>query len=91
MKEIIFDIWFWIIHCLMYSVRGMTRASIILLVTIFIASMMPKDIAIFTQHISLESYHFAVYAIGMVLALEVLVTTWIRDYKRDYIPRWLLS
>ena len=75
----------------MYSVRGVTRASIILLATIFIASMMPKDIAIFTQHISLESYHFAVYAIGMVLALEVLVTTWIRDYKRDYIPRWLLS
>ena len=75
----------------MYSIRGMTRASIILLTTIFIASMMPKDIAIFTQRISLESYHFGVYAIGMVLALEVLVTTWVRDYKRDYIPRWLLN
>ncbi|WP_286707791.1 hypothetical protein [Psychrobacter sp. UBA2514] len=91
MKEFILGVWYSIIHCSMYSVRGVTRASIILLATIFIASMMPKDIAIFTQHISLESYHFAVYAIGMVLALEVLVTTWIRDYKRDYIPRWLLS
>lgn len=91
MKDFILDMWYSVLHCLIYSLRGITRASVILLVTILVSSMMPKEIAFLSQPISLELYHSALYAIGVMYALQILITTWIKDYRREYLPRWLLS
>ena len=79
-------------HLLMYSVRGMTLASVILLLTIIVDSIMPKEVAFLNNYyISLEPYHLALYAIGGIYAVQIFIVTWIKDYKREYLPHWLLG
>ena len=92
MKDFFLDIWCAIQHSLMYSFRGAAAASVILLVTVFIDYMMPREVAFLNNYyISLEPYHLALYAIGGIYALRIFIVTWIKDYKREYLPRWLLG
>ncbi len=91
MKDFFLDMWFAIQHSLVYSFRGAAAASVILLVTVFIDYMMPREIAFLSNYISLESYHLALYAIGGIYAIQIFITTWIKDYRREYLPRWLLG
>lgn len=91
MKDFFIDMWCAIKYSLIYSFRGAIGASVILLFTVFIDSMMPREIAFLSHNISLEQYHLALYAIGGIYALQTFVTTWIKDYRGEYLPRWLLD
>lgn len=89
MKDFILNIWYDAQYILMYSVRGMLWAVVVALMTVLVSAFMPKEIIIFSNSISLMPYHLALYAIGTIYALQILVTFWVKDYKRNYIPRWL--
>ena len=91
MKDFFLDIWCAIKHSLIFSFRGAIWASVILLFTVFIDSMMPREIAFFSNYISLEPYRSALYAIGGIYAMQTFITTWVKDYRREYLPRWLLG
>lgn len=92
MKDFFLNLWYEVQYLLMYSVRGMVWASVILLFTVFVDSMMPREIAFLNgYYISLEPYRWAVYAIGGIYALQIFIVTWIKDYRREYLPRWLLG
>lgn len=91
MREFFSNMWCAVQYSLIYSFRGAIGASIILLFTVFIDSMMPREIAFINHYISLEPYHLALYAVGGIYALQTFITTWIKDYKREYLPHWLLD
>lgn len=92
MKDFFLNLWYEVQYLLMYSVRGMVWASVILLFTVLVDSMMPREIAFLNDYyISLEQYHLALYAIGGIYALQIFIVTWIKDYRREYLPRWLLG
>lgn len=91
MKDFFLNLWYEVQNLLMYSVRGGFWALIILLLTVYIDSVIPTEAAIFNQYISLKPYHLALYAIGGIYALQTYLTIWIKDYKREYLPRWLLN
>lgn len=91
MKGFIFNTFDSIVYCLMFSGRALLVATIMLITTLMITYFTPNEIEFLTQSISFMPFHMAIYTIGGIYAVKTFVTIWIKDYKNEYIPRWMLD
>lgn len=91
MRNFIFNTFDSIVYCLMFSSRALLVATGMLMVTVTLAYFTPTKIEFLTQSISFMPFHMAIYMIGGIYAIKTLITIWVKDYRNEYIPHWMLD
>lgn len=85
------DIWYSMLNMLMYSIRGALFASVALLITFIIALNIPTSFNMNGMNLEIPYLRFGLMGYGLLQALGLWLTLWIKDYKRDYLPRWIIE
>ncbi len=91
MKNFIFNMLDSIIYYCMFAGRALLVATIMLIITFSATYFIPTEIEFLTQPISFMPFHMAIYMIGSIYTIQTFITVWIKDYKNEYIPRWMLD
>lgn len=91
MRNFIFNILDSIIYYCMFAGRALLVATTMLIVTLSATYFIPTEIEFLTQSISFMPFHRAVYIVGGIYTIQMFITIWIKDYKNEYIPRWMLD
>lgn len=91
MKGFILNMFHSIVYYLMFAGRASLLATSVLMLTLIFVYFTPNEVEFLTQSISFMPFHMAIYMIGGICSVQVFITLWVKDYKNEYIPRWMLG
>ena len=91
MKNFIFNMLDSIVYYCMFAGRALLVATIMLIITFSATYFIPNEVEFLTQSISFMPFHMAIYMIGGIYAVKTFITIWIKDYRNEYILRWMLD
>lgn len=91
MRNFISNMFESIIYYCMFAGRALLVATFMLIVTLSATYFIPNEVEFLTQSISFMPFHMAIYIVGGIYTIQTFITIWIKDYKNEYIPRWMLD
>lgn len=91
MKGFILNMFNSIVYYLRFAGRASLVTTGILITTVTLTYFAPSEVEFLTQSISLTPFHMAIYMIGGLCSIQVFITLWVKDYRNEYIPRWMLD
>lgn len=71
-----------LIYRLHFAGRAMRWAIAYIVFILVLEMMMPDNIVMMGQELSLQGFHTLIYVVGFIGGLNIFITCWIKDWTR---------